>query len=110
MTNAQIIFNESVKLMNEGILAGSGLMATIQNSAGETEEIEIPEAIHTFAAWKAAGYSVKKGEHAIARFAIWKYANSKQAADNEEETEEESGRCFLKVSFFFKKSQVEKIA
>ena len=107
MTNAQIILNESIKLMKDGVLAGSGIKATLTAADGTQEVIELPESIHTFAAWKAAGYSVKKGEQAIAKFAIWKYASDKQADD---ENADESGHCFLKVSFFFKRAQVEKIA
>lgn len=61
------------------------------------------EEIHTFQRWKALGYSVKKGEHAIAKFPVWKMGTKKDA-DGEEET---TGRMFMKTSAFFKTSQVE---
>lgn len=47
MTNANIILNESIKLMENGILAGNGEFITIETDAGK-KQIEIPEEIHTF--------------------------------------------------------------
>ena len=111
MTNSAIILNRSFELMKQGILSGSGCYAEIEGENGP-ETIELPEVIHTFAAWKARGYMVKKGEHAIAAFHIWKYADRRRAETEESETDgeqENGGRCFLKKSFFFKASQVEKI-
>ena len=108
MTNAQIIFNNSVKLMEEGILKGSGIMATVTDAEGNTKQIELPETIHTFAAWKSLGYIVKKGQKAKAAFTIWKYTESK--SKNDEEEEEASGKMFMKTAHFFTKDQVEKIA
>lgn len=61
------------------------------------------EEIHTFQRWKAMGYSVKKGEHAIAKFPIWKMGTKKDKDGEEVET----GRMFMKTSAFFKTSQVE---
>ena len=111
MTNNTIILNESFRLMKEGLLAGSGCFVQIDGENGP-ETIELPEAIHTFAAWKQLGYIVKKGEHAIAAFHVWKYADRRRADSEEGETDgeqETGGHCFLKKSFFFKFSQVEKI-
>lgn len=111
MTNSAIILQESIRLMSSGILAGSGRFVTVDGENGP-EKIELPEDIHTFAAWKARGYAVKKGEHAIAAFHIWKYADRRRADTESADTDgeqESSGRCFLKKSFFFKSSQVEKI-
>lgn len=67
MTNEMIIFKESQKLMNDGILQGSGVFATVEFEDG-ARQVEMPEEIHTFQAWKSLGYSVKKGEKAIAKF------------------------------------------
>lgn len=106
MTNAQIIFNASLTLMEEGILKGSGIMATITDENGEQKQIELPETIHTFAAWKSLGYIVKKGQKAKAAFTIWKYAESKKQNDEEEA----AGRMFMKTAHFFTADQVEKIA
>ena len=100
MTNAQIILNNSIVLMKEGILKGSGIMTKDENG----NVFELPETIHTFATWKALGYIVKKGQKCKARFQIWKYAGIKN-----EETEEETGRLFLKESYFFTREQVEAI-
>ena len=63
--------------------------------------------IHTFQRWKALGYSVKKGEHAIAKFAIWKMGTRKTKNDDGEEEETTTGRCFMKTSAFFSSAQVE---
>lgn len=85
MTNAEIIFNE--KLMR-----------------GITEEI------HTFERWKSMGYSVKKGEKSEIKFPIWKYGKGKSEESVEDDGDGEKkkgGYCFMKMSAFFKESQVE---
>lgn len=84
MTNTQIIYENSV------ILAMSGT-------------IKPGEEIHTFQRWKAMGYSVRKGEKAVAKFPIWKMGTKK----NDEGETEETGRMFMKMSAFFSASQVE---
>lgn len=81
MTNAEIIAMNMVTLINEG-------------------KMTIDEDIHTFQKWKAMGYSVKKGEKAIAKFPIWKYTVKEK--DGEEEA-----HTFMKMSCFFSTSQVE---
>lgn len=115
MTNAQIIFNNSLTLMENGILSGSGTFATMEcvkaDGTKEIKTVELPEQIHTFAAWKASGYIVKKGEKAIASFSIWKYKAHKHADDESDEQKAiETGDMFLTKAFFFKASQVEKLA
>lgn len=92
MTNSEIIFRESMELVKEGKLE------LVNN---------LPEQIHTFAKWKSMGYNVKKGEKAIAKFAIWKY--TKRTKTDEDGNEINDDRCFPKVSAFFKFSQVEKV-
>lgn len=112
MTNAAIILQESFRLMESGILSGSGRFVSVVDENGNEKEIELPEDIHTFAAWKQRGYTVKRGEHAIAAFHVWKYSERRRNEADEAETDgeqENSGHCFLKKSFFFKFSQVEKI-
>ena len=103
-----IVFNESVKLMNEGILQGTGRIITLENADGTKQQIEEPEPIHTFANWKELGYSVKKGEKAVAKFPIWKHT-SKTVTDEETNEEKEKTAMYMKVAAFFKFSQVEKI-
>lgn len=108
MTNATIILNESVQLMNDGILAGTGKVVTIENADGTKQQIELPEPIHTFQAWKSLGYKVKKGEKAVAKFPIWKHT-SKTVVDEGTKEESEKTSIFMKTAAFFKASQVEKI-
>ena len=107
LTNAMIILNEQMELMAQGKIGTTGRVIRIEFADGE-REIPEPEEIHTFAYWKECGYSVKNGEHAIAAFPIWKYT-SKAAGASEEEAQEK-GYCFMKKAFWFKASQVEKIA
>lgn len=71
---------------------------------------------HTFDVWKKAGYSVRKGEKAAFKAAIWKYtADGGKDAETEpetetDETEVKAGPDFIhKVSYFFGPSQVEKL-
>lgn len=110
MTNEQIIFNHSVKLVKEGIIKGTGRFFTMETEEGEKITIEEPEAIHTFAAWKAKGRQVMKGQHAVTKITIWKKGKDKTTTD--EETKEEttvSGKMFMKTAFFFTIDQTEPI-
>lgn len=107
MTNATIILNESFRLMEEGILKGSGQFAQIEDASGEIREIELPEAIHTFNGWKERGYAVKKGEKSAIKFPIWKHSAKKSKTDNGED--EAEAHMFMKVSAFFTFAQVEPI-
>lgn len=111
MTNAQIIFNESIKLMNNGIINTTGRMIKVINATGEEKTIQEPEQIHTFAAWKELGYIVKKGEKAKAKINIWKarpYTETMQDKDGNEITSEEV-KMFMKTAHFFSASQVQKM-
>lgn len=89
MTNAQIIFNASVKLMEDGILSGTGHFMKVTNEDGTEKSIEIPEEIHTFAGWKTLGYSVQKGQKAIAQIDIWKHTTKFL----DENVPDEKNRC-----------------
>lgn len=114
MTNQEIIFRESCRLMEAGILSGSGRYAVFTDENGDEKRVELPEAIHTFAAWKSAGYTVKRGEHAVATFPVWKYSERRRNNDDdgdgdENDGETASGRMYLRKAYFFKFSQVEKI-
>lgn len=79
MTNEMIIFNARLALMEDGKIGGTGRMMEIEDEDGEKRKIEEPEEIHTFLIWKELGFSVKKGEKAIAKFDIWKYTQKKKA-------------------------------
>ena len=104
MTNAQIIFNESVELMKNGKIGKTGRQFEVEDENGNKTMLDEPEIIHTFQAWKARGFSVKKGEKAVAQFYIWKCV-SKQIQDSDGMTEEQK-RMFMKKASFFSASQV----
>lgn len=106
MTNAMIIMNESIRLMEEGVLHGCGQFVEVENEDGTKKTLELPEEIHTFNGWKSLGYSVKKGEKSRIKFPIWKHTTKKVEKDGEEE---ERSRMFQKVSAFFTFDQVEPI-
>lgn len=106
MTNAQIIMNEAFKLMEAGIIKGSGIFGTIQDENGDEKKIELPESIHTYAKWKELGYQVQKGQKAIAKFTIWKHTTKK--AKTEEESDE--SKMFMKTASFFTMNQCQKIS
>ena len=119
MTNANIILNESFRLMEEGKLAGCGQFVEIETADGKTETVELPEEIHTFNGWKQRGYSVKKGEKSSIKFPIWKHTrkmlntNTGNAELDKMNTQinEQGGQTnmFMKVSAFFTAAQVEPI-
>lgn len=71
MTNVEIIFNESVKLMNDKHISGSGVVGY----SPDGKKMELPETIHTPATWRQLGFAVKKGQKAVSEFPIWKRGN-----------------------------------
>ena len=107
MTNEMIILNESVRLMESGKLKGTGKFMEMKTADGATKKIEIPEEIHTFAAWKELGYSVKKGEKSKIKIQIWKHTS--KTVENEDGETEEKTNMFMKVAAFFSPDQVERI-
>lgn len=118
MTNEMIILTNSLRLMEEGVLKGSGQFGTMETDLG-TVEIELPEAIHTFQKWKELGYSVKKGEKSSIKFPIWKHTR-KMLDTNTDNAElnkanamvnEQGGQTnmFMKTAAFFTFAQVEPI-
>ena len=86
MTNAEIVALEWALLVGNGVISSD-------------------EEIHTFQKWKSLGYSVKRGEKAVASFTIWKHTTK-----TDKESGEESASMFMKKAHFFSTSQVEKIA
>ena len=118
MTNATIILNESIRLMEEGILKGSGRFAEVETDKG-TQTIELPEDIHTFAGWKALGYAVKKGEKSSIKFPIWKHTTKMLKTDTESaelnamnaQINAQGGQTnmFMKTAAWFTAAQVEPI-
>lgn len=119
MTNEMIIMNESIRLMNDGVLKGSGVFGEIENADGSKMTIELPEEIHTFNGWKARGFSVKKGAKSEIKIQIWKHTakmldtNTGNAETDKmnQQINEQGGQTsmFMKVSAFFTAAQVEPI-
>ncbi len=109
MTNERIIFNERIKLMEKGILKGTGECFMTKDNDGNPIAKEIPEEIHTFKGWKEQGYIVKKGEKSTIKFQIWKHTIKKSKSEDDS-TEIEEEKMFMKLSSFFTPKQVEKIS
>lgn len=96
MTNAEIIFDEAI---NNGIFTEEEAIKCIEQFGS------LP--IHTYAGWKAQGYSVKRGEHAKITTKLWKYVKAKKKA--EKEAEEKEDKWYLCKAFLFTSDQVEKV-
>lgn len=110
MTNAQIILENSVFLMEQGLLKPTDQIITIKNEDGTTRQVQMPEQIHTYNAWKKLGYQVQKGEHAVAKFPIWKFKpTGKKQEEEVEDDKPQNGRCFMKLAFFFTIDQVKEV-
>lgn len=110
MTNSEIIFQNRVFLMEQGVIKGiEGTSLMWKDEDGE-REILMPEEIRTFDDWKQSGYMVQKGEHAVAKFQIWIPKKGKKKDEEQEEQEEEKRAGFYKkVAFFFTADQVKPI-
>ena len=128
MTNAQIIFNESITLMKEGQIGTTGRQITIEyekNGEMVKETVNEPEAIHTYKEWQNLGMQVQKGQKAVAKFTIWMYTSktkklSKEDADaintmvvnsdgsqaQEGDEVKTGGHYYMKEAAFFSASQV----
>lgn len=104
MTNEQIIFNERMELMKNGIIGKSGRKILVADMYGNQKEIEEPEQMHTYAEWKKRGYTVKHGQHAVSKLTIWKHTRAKA----EKEGDKDKEKMFMKTAFFFSASQVDK--
>lgn len=115
MTNAQIIFNESLELMKDGIIGTTGRQIKIsyEKDGEQVEEIiNEPEPIHTYKEWQNLGMQVQKGQKAIAKFTIWmftdkpsKAALAAAAAAGKEEADADP-HYYMKEAAFFSASQV----
>ena len=104
MTNSEIIYK-----------------AALSHGFTEDQLLQLLEAykgdlpFHTFQEWKARGYSVKKGEHAIFTADLWKYTSKPSRAMIEAAQEagrdvpEESPHYYKKLSHLFSFSQVEPV-
>ena len=105
MTNAQIIMKNSLQLMDDGIIGTTGRIIIVEDEHGKKVEVQEPEEIHTYQAWKSMGYQVKRGQKAKASFLIWKHTVKK--AEQEKEVDEQ--KMFMTKAHFFAFDQVEPI-
>lgn len=117
MTNAMIVLNESVRLMEEGKIGTTGRKIVVEDAAGQKIEMDEPEAIHTYQTWKALGYQVQKGQKAVAQFSIWKYKAKVSEMEmvnvetgKKETVQMDDSKMFMKLASWFSASQVQKLA
>ena len=125
MTNKMIVWMERVRLMDEGIIGGTGRTVEIETEDG-VKTFEEPEEIFTVKEWNRRGFLIKTGETHIAEFYIWKRDNGKSGKvnpENPEDSEESEVRSksngrkrqrrnngyFWGKACFFKASQVTPI-
>ena len=114
MTNNMTVFMEAQKLAEAGKIAYTG-KKVVFNVNGMDMEYKETEPIHTFLEWKNAGYMVKKGEKAIAKFAIWNYTDKASKAKREalekagDDPDKKMPHFYMKESAFFSQSQVKKL-
>lgn len=109
MTNEMIILWESVKLMNEGIIKGTGKFTEAEIN-GKIEKFEIPEEIHTYDRWKKMGYQVQKGEKSFIKFRVWYFTGKNGKSEEVEESTEKNkhyGKCYMRMTSFFTINQVK---
>ena len=102
MTNTQIIF-EALKLKG----FSEDQLLTIMNAYNG----DLP--FHTFAEWKARGYSVKKGEKAFLAVPLWKFTNkpnmaARKAAEEAGEEINPDPHYYKKMSYIFGFDQVKR--
>ena len=110
MTNAQIIFMESIKLMEDGTIGTTGRTFEMEGPNGDRITVQEPEPLHTFKGWKERGYTVRKGEHAKASFPIWTARKGKKGEPEEEtagDDRPEKVSMYLKRAYWFTAAQVE---
>lgn len=103
MTNSEIIERTSNALMEAGILKPIKQIE-VQTENG-TKLMDIPEPIHTFQGWRELGYTVRKGEHAVAKFPIWKHTVKKA----KQEGEHDISKMFMQTAAWFTAAQVDKM-
>ena len=81
--------------------------ATLILYAKAANNIPLDEELHTFAEWKRLGFSVKKGEKARCKIAIWN--KSVKSKKDEEASQEDDSYFYTKVAAFFSINQVQPI-
>lgn len=110
MDNKTIIMQERLRLLGDGVIGTTGRMTTIETDNGEIE-VEEPEPIYTLQTWGKMGYSVIKGQHAVAAIEIWipkTDSKDENKDDADVKTESIKKKDFVKKrAFFFKRDQVK---
>ena len=101
MKNAEIIESHAIALMEGGIIKSAGKVETMDGTT-----VDVPEEIATFPEWRRRGYMVMKGQHAVAKFQIWKPCKRKAKKEGEEDEE----GMYLVWANFFAASQVKRMA
>lgn len=81
--------------------------ATLILQAKAANNIPLDEELHTFAEWKRLGFSVKKGEKARCKIAIWNKSIKSKKDDDEESSQEDDSYFYTKVAAFFTRNQVQ---
>ncbi|MBR4589650.1 MAG: hypothetical protein IKO36_03210 [Bacteroidaceae bacterium] len=110
MTNEMIIMMESVRLMKEGVIKGTGKFAEAEIN-GKIEKFEIPEEIHTYERWRKMGYQVQKGQTSFIKFKVWFYTGrngrSQEVEEGAENSRQQRGKCYMRMTAFFTADQVK---
>ena len=95
MNNEEIIFQERLRLVREGII--EKVLVEHLTPSGEKIEFHEPEEIHTLKKWEKLGYKKKKGESPITTLKIWKPYHNKNG----------KGLCFKPADFYILKQMEE---
>ena len=104
MTNSQIIYNAAL---------AHGFTEDQLSQLLDAYKGDLP--FHTFQEWKARGYSVKKGEHALFTADLWKLTSKPSKAMIEAAKEagkdipEDAPHYYKKLSHLFSFAQVEPV-
>jgi len=107
MTNAFIIMNHALALLEQGKIQGTGNFITVTDADGNEKALEMPESIHTFAEWKRCGFIVKRGEHAIDTFPIWKPITRRVETEDPDADGETTTKMIMVKAAFFAAHQVQ---
>ena len=106
MTNFEIITSEAI---------AAGIYTKEEAEDIISQGYALP--IHTYNAWKRAGYQVRKGEKAKITTRLWKHKTEKTTLPMKDvetgethDVEQESGRYYLAKAFLFTADQVDRIA
>ncbi|MCR4750206.1 MAG: hypothetical protein K5877_10505 [Lachnospiraceae bacterium] len=110
MTNEQIIFQERLRLLDEGVIKPTGRIIEYEDEDGNLKTMEEPEEIHSFKYWRDKRNRVpRKGSKHIASFPVWTPKKATKEDLDENEDEPEHKKMFLKNTYFFTIDQTDEI-